>query len=87
MGEPITPSVLHQVELSPGDRFFAHLEAAVRDALCWYPEVATHASVSGVHPETGEVWTAYGRRIGPADLEVRVKEDSAPGETTPTPEP
>lgn len=74
MSEAIHPSVLRQVELTPDEVFRARLEAAVRDVLSWYPAEATHASVTGVHPETGRTVTAFGKREGRADLSVWIRE-------------
>ena len=79
MSEPITRAGLQRQQLTPDELFRKLLEAAVRDALSWYPKVVTHASASGVHPETGRTWTATGRRVGPADLEVRVEEGAEAG--------
>jgi hypothetical protein len=74
MSEPLSPAALRQPQLSPDEFFRQQLRAAVRDVLAWYPKEATHASVSGRHPETGQVWTAHGQREGPADVTVWLRE-------------
>lgn len=63
VSEPISVHARSSTYLTADQHFRRQLEAAVRDALCWYPKVATHASVGGLQPETGATWTAHGRRL------------------------
>lgn len=56
------------------DEAFRHmLRVQVRDLFSWHPKEVTHCSVTGRHPETGELWTAYGKRESSADLSVWVR--------------
>jgi hypothetical protein len=79
MSEPLSRAALRQPRLSPDEFFRQQMKAAVRDVLAWHPKIATHASVSGVHPETGTVWTAYRRRKGRAALKVWLEEGAVKG--------
>jgi hypothetical protein len=74
--EHTTPIPHPQVEtnMDPDELFRRLLNAQVRDLLAWRPKEVTHASVTAVHPETGEAWTAYGKRERPGDLSVWVRQ-------------
>lgn len=74
MSEPFHPDILRRPERTADEEFRHFLRSEVRGILAWRPEALRYASVTGVHPETGLLYTAYAKYEGPGDISVWIRE-------------